>query len=193
MTDLNDDLLRRAWQSGTPVDMDKVARRLTSVNRQHRLFNQLAFSAGWMLTALLAATEAAGALPTQGWLTALSASLLLLAYVLHVLARRNLKRRYSDDPAALMDFTIGRLRAGLWLGRTLYLVLPVAVLLGYLAGGLIAASLLGGAPDAPSPILAALMTTFMLMLIISGLRIARRRMRDLSALKVAQKDIAGCM
>lgn len=130
----DDDRLQAIWASSPPPDTDRIMMRLARINREHRRINRISFAAGWVTVAGLVVAEAYGHLHTF-WLAPLAAALAQgLTYIWYRRSRRRLEAAYSNEPQALLQFTLKRAWAGLWAARQLYAALPLAMLAGWTAG-----------------------------------------------------------
>ncbi len=118
---MTDDVeLRHLWQSAPVRDLSPEVDRLQRVNRFHRRVNVAAFAAGWIMTAFATLAEMLGWISSGFLLPILSFAFMAYSVWKYRRDKQRLISSFSLEPRALIVFTMGRVRAGLWLARQIY-------------------------------------------------------------------------
>lgn len=132
---MTDDVeLRHLWQSAPVRDLSRELDRLRRVNRFHRYVNLANFTAGWFLAGFSLLADMVGWIQTGFVLPLLSVTFMTYSVWQYRRDKRRLISSFSLEPRALILFTMGRVRAGLWLARQIYAGVPTALVIGFMLG-----------------------------------------------------------
>ncbi|MEO0421803.1 MAG: hypothetical protein AAF184_05675 [Pseudomonadota bacterium] len=190
-----DQHLRELWQASDPVDTQAILGRLHRMEATQQRVNWIGFIAGMFFIALIVLAEwrlAATGSTAQWWVPISLAVVMTGSWANHLFTARRLQARIARaDPRALLRFTIGRAKAGLWLARGLYAGFP----LGMVAGVITSRLLHGDDPSFGLPMALRLLVILAALAgliggVWQGLRLARLRREDIRELtaRLAQAE-----
>ena len=179
---MTDDVeLRSLWQSAPVRDLSRELDRLQRVNRFHRYVNLVNFIAGWSLAGFSLLADMAGWINTGFMLPLISFTFMTYSVWQYRRDKQRLISIFSLEPRALIVFTMGRVRAGLWLARQIYAAVPAALVIGIVLGGpypFTHGMPVGGAALA----VAAAILAVVAICVFFGLRLATQRRQQLETL-----------
>ncbi len=186
---MTDDVeLRNVWQSAPVRDLSRELDRLRRVNRFHRYVNLANFAAGWSLAGFSLVADMAGWIQTGFLLPIMSFTFMTYSVWQYRRDKQRLISSFSLEPRALILFTMGRVRAGLWLARQIYAGVPAALVIGIVLGSpypFTHGLLVSGAALAVAGAIVAVAA----ICVFFGLRLASLRRQQLATLTAAMASL----